>query len=59
MTHPANNFDCEKGQSYLNDLVKRRQKELNELYALTGSRSSDYNNYVEKYKKLIKEPEIE
>ena len=59
MTHPASSFNCERGQDYLKELVKRRQKELDELYALTGSRSKDYDHYVEQYKKLIKEPAIE
>lgn len=60
MTHPApGDFECEAGQTYLKGLVKRRQNEIKELKALTGSYSSDYAFYVNKYKKLIKDPVLE
>jgi len=37
ITHPATgNFTCAAGKQYIEDLRKRRKKELNELTALTG-----------------------
>jgi hypothetical protein len=43
ITHPATgSFNCDAGKKYLQDLKKRRQKELQELTALTGT---DLNNW--------------
>ena len=45
ITHPATgSFNCDAGRKYLQDLKKRRQKELNELTALTGT---NLNNWQE------------
>ena len=45
ITHPATgSFNCDAGKKYLQDLKKRRQKELNELTALTGT---NLNNWQE------------
>jgi hypothetical protein len=45
ITHPATgSFNCDAGKKYLEDLKKRRQKELIQLTALTGT---NLNNWQE------------
>lgn len=57
LTHPAQgDLSCEAGQEYLEDLVYRRKKELDELAALTGWDVSMNRGYVREFEKqLIKE----
>ena len=43
ITHPATgSFNCDAGKKYLQDLKKRRQKELIELTALTGTNLNNW-----------------
>jgi len=45
ITHPATgSFNCTAGKTYLEDLRKRRKKELNELTALTGKDLNSWEN---------------
>lgn len=45
--HPAKgDLSCAEGGRYINDLARRRQKEVDELASLAGWRSADYNNYI-------------
>jgi hypothetical protein len=39
-------FDCDEGERYLSDLRMRRQKELQELAALTGWSTSKWSSYL-------------
>lgn len=56
ITNPARGpFDCKEGQSYLQQVVNRRQNELAELQALTGWTGANHPNYVKGYKNLMKE----
>ncbi len=46
LTHPAPGpFDCAEGKSYLYDLRKRRYRELQELYSLTGWEMKQFEDY--------------
>lgn len=56
ITNPASGpFDCDEGQSYLADLVNRRQRELDELQVLAGWNPEDRPLYVEGYRELIED----
>jgi hypothetical protein len=50
----ASNFECEKANSYLVQLQKRRQEELNNLAELTGQDVSDHVGYPSEYNRYIK-----
>ncbi|TND05044.1 MAG: hypothetical protein FD123_3664 [Bacteroidetes bacterium] len=51
---PDSKFDCKKSNSYLVELQRRRQEELNNLVALTGWDVAQYANYPSEYNKHIK-----
>ena len=45
ITHPATgDFNCDAGKKYLEDLRKRRKKELIELTALTGTNINNWQD---------------
>jgi hypothetical protein len=60
ITHPAQgDLSCDQGQSYLKDLVSRRQKELDQLSLLTGwSTYFDRDTYIAPYRKQL-EPKFQ
>jgi len=48
LTHPAPGpFKCDEGKAYLQELRKRRYKELQELHALTGWDIKKYGDYLQ------------
>lgn len=50
LTHPAKgDLTCSEGQTYLQNLVYRRQNELDELASLTNWNTSGYDWYVKRY----------
>ncbi|MEM6263656.1 MAG: DUF2330 domain-containing protein [Bacteroidota bacterium] len=54
MRNPAQgDLKCEEAQNYLVSLVDRREKELEELAALTGWDIAQHEDYVEKYRGMI------
>lgn len=56
LTHPATgDLSCEEGQNYLQDLERRRKKEIDELTALTGWDNKFSNNYIKEYSNRIKD----
>lgn len=56
ITHPATGeLECEQGQQYLQKLVINREDELHQLAMLTGWDISNHSDYVEVYKKMIKD----
>lgn len=58
LTHPATgDLSCDAGQDYLEDLVYRRKKELDELAALTGWDVSMNRDYVRDYEKQLNKQE--
>ena len=58
LTHPASgDLSCDAGQDYLEDLVYRRKKELDELAVLTGWDVSMNKDYVRKYEKQLNKDE--
>ncbi len=58
LRHPAQgDLSCDAGQDYLEELVYRRKKELDELAALTGWDVSMNRNYVRKYEKELQKKE--
>lgn len=50
------NLDCEKSQGYFKKVLRRREKELNELASLTGWNVADNSNYLTEFAKKIKKP---
>jgi hypothetical protein len=58
LTHPASgDFDCEKGQTYLEELSKRRWDELYTYQWLTGRSIDDHLDYPVEYNKYINKKE--
>jgi hypothetical protein len=56
ITNPASgDFSCDAGQSYLSEMINRRQRELDELQALAGWNPTDRPFYIEGYRKLLNE----
>lgn len=56
ITHPAKGeLSCSAGQDYLYNLQMKRNKELQELAALTGWDVSKYGYYANEYNDLIKQ----
>ncbi len=55
MNHPSQDLDCEEAQTYLKDLVGRRQKELMEMNYLAGWDPNRYPDYNRKYMAMIKD----
>ncbi len=54
--HPAvGPFECESGKTYLQGVVKRREKELHELARLTGWNINEHSDYVQEYRKILRE----
>lgn len=50
ITHPANgDFSCEKGQTYIKDLGKRRWNELYTYQWLTGREITSHYDYAKEY----------
>lgn len=50
LTHPASgNLTCDAGKKYKQDLSRRRQKEVQELAALTGWNATGYRDYMYEY----------
>ena len=62
ITHPAQgDLDCTDGGMYMEQLIGRRQKELQVLASLTGWDIEKYDSYVSKYRQkldLFKEDHI-
>lgn len=55
LTHPAYGaFDCDEGQVYVQDLMRRRKLEVDELMALTGWSNDQGNAYINEYAKHLK-----
>ncbi len=53
--HPATgDFSCEAGEEYLEKVVDRRKKELEEVAILANWDISAYGNYVKPYEKQLK-----
>lgn len=54
VTHPAKSqFNCAKGQTYLEELIKKRKDELYNYAMLTGEPISNHSNYVEIYEQML------
>lgn len=59
LTHPAEgDLSCDAGQDYLVNLVKKRQREVQNLSALTGWNTENYRGYLSQYVNQIKDPQI-
>ena len=59
LTHPAEgDLSCDEGQDYLVGLVRKRQREVQNLAALTGWNTDNYRNYLSQYVNQIKDPQI-
>ena len=55
ITHPAQgDLSCDEGQAYLEELERRRKKEMDELIALTGWKGSYMQNYVKEHSNKLK-----
>lgn len=55
LTHPANgDFSCEKGQTYIKDLSKRRWNELYTYQWLTGRDITAHYDYPKQYDQYLK-----
>jgi hypothetical protein len=55
ITHPANgDFSCEKGQTYIQDLGKRRWNELYTYQWLTGRDITAHYDYPKEYNQYLK-----
>ena len=51
LTHPAQgDLSCKEGQQYIVDLIHRRQREVQNLSALTGWNTSKYAQYINEYR---------
>ncbi len=58
-THPAaGDLSCIEGQRYLYELTRRRQKEVQNVVALAGWKSSQYNAYMNEYVNKIEDQNI-
>lgn len=54
LTHPAKgDLSCNEGQDYLETLYHKRQRELDELVALTGWDVSGHGNYLHEVKRQL------
>lgn len=54
MTYPAQgDLSCDEGQEYLGELMVRRKKEVDELYALTGWNDKAGSEYINEYSSQI------
>jgi Na+-translocating ferredoxin:NAD+ oxidoreductase RnfD subunit len=59
LTHPAQgDLSCKAGQQYCIDLTRKRQREVQNLSALTGWRTSEYQYYINEYRSQITDPYI-
>ena len=54
LTHPAQgDLSCNDGQQYIVDLMRRRQREVQNLSALTGWNTSKYSTYINEYRNQL------
>jgi hypothetical protein len=54
LTHPAQgDLSCKAGQQYIVDLIRRRQREVQNLSALTGWKTSTYAQYINEYRSRL------
>jgi hypothetical protein len=59
LTHPAQgDLSCQEGQSYLVGLIKKRQREVQNLASLTGWNTENYRYYLNEYVQQIKDPKV-
>jgi Na+-translocating ferredoxin:NAD+ oxidoreductase RnfD subunit len=59
LTHPAQgDLSCQEGQNYLVDLIKKRQREVQNLASLTGWNTENYKYYLNEYVQQIKDPKV-
>jgi hypothetical protein len=57
LTHPAQGeLSCKEGQDYILKLIRTRQREVQNLSALTGWSTASYTAYINEYRSQITDP---
>jgi len=57
LTHPAQgDLSCKEGQDYILKLIRTRQREVQNLSALTGWSTASYTAYINEYRSQITDP---
>lgn len=59
LTHPAQgDLSCKAGQQYIVDLIRRRQREVQNLAALTGWKTSSYTHYINEFRTQLSDENL-
>ncbi len=59
ITHPAvGDLSCREGQEYIYQLIKKRQREVQNLTSLTGWSSKNYTQYLAEYQSQLTDRDL-